>query len=935
MLLLRRGQVVDPQRILELVWGHEAVSLTPAVVHTVVSRLRRSLGTTAVETTPTGYRLGPGSLDSDEFVQAVEPPGRESPQETVDRLRAALSIWRGPTAYADVDATLLSAEGTRLEELRALARHHLVDALLDQRTTEATTEALGLAQARVAEDPLDERAHEQVMLAAYRAGRPADAVAAYGRLASTLRDELGLDPGQPARDLHARILARDPDLLAADRGSPRPPRTGPAAPLGPLVGREAELEQLSAELGRHRLVTVTGPGGVGKTRLITETWFRLVPGVAVGHHDFAGGEEGDIGEDDLAEGLGRSLGLTLPPDHPLDGLVRALGERRITIFLDEAERVAPELAAVVETVTARCPEVRFVVASRRPLGLAGEWEMPLAPLAYPAPQAPVAEVRRAPAVRLLGQLLAERGSGTALDHPETVARLAQMARRVDGLPLALVLVAGQADGRSLEELQTLLERPLDLTSTRRVASERHHSLRETILWSAERLPPEHRAVLRRLGVFAGPFSTAAAQAVATSAGAEDVAAVCRLLARDALVQVQRGPDGSLSWRLLTAVRDLAREGLVADGSLDRARLDHRRWHAERWRNAPRSDLLLTDVAAHYDDYLDAARSALEARDAESLGDLVLALGRLWLFTDAQGAGRRWFDRALDSGLLSGSARSRVLVQRASLVMHRDPEAARGEIAAAIPGLQDGDPDWLVGAHVIAAVAAFESGHQAEARDQARLAVTAGRRSTTERLADALAVLAFVTSVDPDDTARAEASDAIREAWALVRSARSAAATASVTNNLCHALIALGRADEASSWLSTALADLGDLPAPLFLRHTAAWVALGTGHARESLAQFAAVLADSSDHPVDARSVETFLGSGAAARRLGDRTTGDELVAGAHLLASRMGFRLSPWMEGLAPHDTDAAGTAALASWATDALGRHLARLVNEADQRAT
>ena len=112
VLLLRRGQVVDPQRILELVWGHEALGLTPAVVHTVVARLRRSLGSAAVETTAAGYRLGPATLDADDFVRAVERPGRESPHETAERLSAALSLWRGPVAYSDLEAGLLTAERT-------------------------------------------------------------------------------------------------------------------------------------------------------------------------------------------------------------------------------------------------------------------------------------------------------------------------------------------------------------------------------------------------------------------------------------------------------------------------------------------------------------------------------------------------------------------------------------------------------------------------------------------------------------------------------------------------------------------------------------------------------------------------------------------------------------------------------------------------------
>ena len=893
-LLLRRDQAVDPDVLLDLVWGDDAARLTVAVVHTNVARLRRRLGPGSIETTGSGYRLR-GTTDADRFVTLVTAARRDRdahPERAVGRLREALALWREDVAYADARDDLVAAERPRLHELRDGAVELLAALLLTGPDPGDADEAGRLVARVIDREPLRESAHELAMLAAWRSGRQADALAAYSRLQRLLRDELGIDPSPSAVRLHARILAQDPTLTAAPAptgGGRR--RPAPPAPLSPILGRDRDLDRLDRLLTQRRLVLLTGPGGVGKSRLLAASHERA----AAAGHDTAYLDVGHLDRADaavIAEALGRMLGLRLAPGDPVAALTQALAAVELVLFVDEAERSADAVAAVIGALVTRCPGLRVLVASRTDLDLVGAARHLLPPLACPPPGAGAAATAEAPAVHLLRDRIADHAPDVAFTD-EDVLLLGRLARRVDGLPLALELLAGYAGTRALAELDDLTEEPLDLASDEAGRPERHRSLRDTILWSTDRLSPAHRQVLRRLGVFVGAFDMPAARAVAGGPEVPDVEAVVRSLVKDALVQVQRGPDG-LDLRLLRTVRDMALDGLAESGELAATRVRHRRWYAARWRGALRSDALLLDVRDHYVDHLEALRSALEDRDAGTVADLTLALSRLWLFTDLLGPGLRWIGRVLDSGLTSDLESARIRTSRASLSFDHDPELVRAEVAAVLPVLRaERDHPWLVTAYVIEALERNNSGDHQAAVAAARRAVAESRHTTRERQADALGVQAVVQlAVDPGGAAAS-----VDEAWALARASGSAASAASVASNLALVLLGLDRADDARAMLEPAAADLGPGAVPLFLLVSLAWVSLAGGDPSRAAAGFAFVIDASPDGGADRRAAELYAGAGCALAALGHPAAG-EVLAGAAALREAVDLTLLPWEQAL-------------------------------------
>ncbi|MET3962116.1 DNA-binding SARP family transcriptional activator [Marmoricola sp. OAE513] len=282
MLLLRHPNAVDASVLLEGVWGDDAAELAPAVVHTVVARLRRSLGEDQVETSEVGYRLRPGTaVDAVAFADLVRSARALEPaqaSESIEVLRTALALWRGDRAFDDVSDHLVTAERQRLDALRATAVESLAESLLTLPDPTGWVEANERAEALIAVDPLRERPYELVMLSAYRAGRQADALSTYTRLRTALRDELGIDPGPGAVDLQRRILEQDPALggevrrvwtepaTAPERGLTGAATAGADVPL--LFGRDDEVAALTEFVATgHGALVITGPPGIGKTAL--------------------------------------------------------------------------------------------------------------------------------------------------------------------------------------------------------------------------------------------------------------------------------------------------------------------------------------------------------------------------------------------------------------------------------------------------------------------------------------------------------------------------------------------------------------------------------------------------------------------------------------------------------------------------------------------
>jgi predicted ATPase/DNA-binding SARP family transcriptional activator len=928
VLALRHGQPIDAGALLDLVWGDGAIDLGASVVHTQIARVRRAVGNELVEKSDAGYRLVGVTTDADEFVESVQ---RARSVRRVDQalgiLDQALGLWRADDAYADVSEHLVETEIVRLRELRTDALELRAELLLAVGGDDAARQALEVADVVIERAPLRERGHELSMSASWRLGRQAEALAAFDRLRLLLREELGVDPGATARDLQARMLAQDPSLM--ETGHPvleQPTAAVPSAPATRLIGRDADRALLSELLTERRVVTLVGPGGVGKSRLLADLHQRTVDQRPTTYVDLS--TEDDLDAEQLAEHVARALGLTLGAGSAEDVIIAALSDRDALLLIDEAERNLPATARLCSAIVRRCARVSIVVSSRRALDVVGEVALPVGPLACPARDAEAEAIARSPAVQLLRERIADHAPG--VDLSDRLDLLSRIARRVDGLPLALEIVAGHVRTRPVEDLDSVLADPLSLTAVEVDRPERHRSLGDVVRWSVDRIPEQQAAALRRLGVFSGPFSMKAGCAVIGTADAEPL---LRALVRECLVHMDRSGD-LFTLRLLRPVRDLALAQL--EGSEEEsARGRHRRWYAERWRGALRSDSLLFDLRDHYSDYVSALDSALGSGDGRAAADLMLTLGRLWSYTDMLRTGMRWSERVLDSGLIDQVQASRVRTIRSTLLFHHDPQRVRDELSTAIAVLTDADDAvWLTTAHLVAALERSDSGDEKAALEHGRLAVAASRRSTEERQADALGALAVAALVE----APQEAEQAAREAWALARRSGSSAAISSVAANVSWALIGLGRPEDARDVLAETVMERSRIVAdvvtlldpdamPTFLRINLAWCDLLVSNPAGAIHGFADAIVALPEAVEDRMGAEIFLGAGAALADLDDPRAA-ELLAGAASLVERTSLSLLPWQEKLLARAVERSGGGERWSWGSDQVsGGRLAALV--------
>jgi predicted ATPase/DNA-binding SARP family transcriptional activator len=551
------GQSVTLGQLVDLVWA-DAVPADPAgTVQTNVARLRRVLPSgIRLATTPEGYRLDVDrrAVDVTAFADHLAAAAAAAePEVRRDRLAAALALWRG-VPYPELDHPLVAPEVTRLAELRAGAVEQHAEALLAEgRAAEAVAEI----EALVTAEPLREGAVGVLMRALAAAGRQGDALAAFVRLRRRLADELGLDPSQQLRELEQRVLRQDLPAVTAPASRPRAAR--PRLPISSFVGRGAAVAHASAVLRRGRVVTLCGPGGVGKTRL------ALHVAAAVAEH-YADGvvvvEFGEGGAEDVEPILAAALRMV---DASGDGafperVAALLALRRQLLVLDNCEHVADRVACLVETVSGAAPHVDLLLTSREPLRVDGEYVLGVDPLSADA----------------ASELLVDRICAAERD-PEGRPRLdpklvAEVCRRLDGLPLALELAAARAAPLGLPGLLHALDEPFAaLCSGRRAATPRHRSLRDVVAWSHSLLGDAQRRLFERMSVFAGPVEYAAVVAVCG-----DAAAVPDLVDRSLVV---RHPGEPPAYGMLETLRAFARAQLAADPEAERLRVRHARWAA--------------------------------------------------------------------------------------------------------------------------------------------------------------------------------------------------------------------------------------------------------------------------------------------------------------------------------------------------------------------
>ncbi|MEU7612965.1 BTAD domain-containing putative transcriptional regulator [Micromonospora sp. NPDC049204] len=539
-LLANRNQVVSADRLVDDLWGADAPANPLGALQVRVSQLRKALNDAepgareVVESRPPGYLLRTATVDADRFAELAR-------SSDADRLAEALGLWRGE-AYADVaDAEFVRAEAGRLAEQRLAVHERLAEARLAR--GEHDLVAADLAEL-VARHPLREGLRAVQLRALYAAGRQSEALDSYADLRERLAEELGLDPGPELVALHRRILEQDAGLSAPPKAALI--RNSLPAQLDELVGRAEALAELRTLLPRQRLVTLVGPGGVGKTRLATETARTQSFPDGVQLVELAPLSAGDprVAEQVLAvlgahEAAGTNLSAT-------DRLVTALRHRHLLLVLDNCEHVVEPAAELVARLLRDAPGVSVLATSREPLGLTGEllWDVP--PLPVPV-DGDLDAVRRSAAARLFAARAAAQQRGFRLDE-QTAPAVAQLCRRLDGLPLALELAATRVRALGVRGVVDRLDDRFRLLSTaQRDVPTRQRTLTAVIGWSWDLLDAPDREVLARLAVFRDGCTPPAAEHVCRT----DLDTLARLVDRSLVVLDDSGAEPR--YRLLESV----------------------------------------------------------------------------------------------------------------------------------------------------------------------------------------------------------------------------------------------------------------------------------------------------------------------------------------------------------------------------------------------
>ena len=631
ILLLHAGEVGPTDRLIEELWGERAPATAAKTLQVYVSNLRKALGDGVLVTRSGGYVLQVTSVEFDarEF-QALATDG-QSALHAGDFRRAAgllcqaLGLWRGPALADFAYESFAQAEVARLEESRLVVREDRIDAELGLGDH---ARLIGELEGLVREHPLRERPVGQLMLALYRSGRQAEALEVYRHASELLRDDLGLEPSPQLRELERSILNQDATVEPPPRGAPAPPANLPVSATA-FVGRRRELSEIVALLegGGSRLLTLTGAGGSGKTRLA----LRVADMRAAEYRDgtwfvaFA-----DVTDPEL---IASTVCLTLELAEaagvaPVRRLEQWLDERQVLLVLDNLEQLA-DGSAVLSSLLSACPGLTLLVTSREPLHLAGEQQYEV-PVLEPEDAVSLFDSRAQAVVPRL------------IVHPKLAGAI---CARLDYLPLAIELAAARTKAMAPGEILARLDARLPLlTGGPRDAPQRQRTLKATIDWSYELLDDKQRRLFARLAVFVGGCTLTAADAVC---GAE-------LDTLHALVDRSLLRTGGERYWMLPTLREYALERLEQTGEVEELRRLHLRWfvafiHSEGLdAHVPRTPALMGCVSAEHENFRSALEWAAESGDSEAVGRLAYPLTFYWW--ESQGLlqeGQRWVGLALE------------------------------------------------------------------------------------------------------------------------------------------------------------------------------------------------------------------------------------------------------------------------------------------------
>ncbi|MGE5274223.1 MAG: BTAD domain-containing putative transcriptional regulator [Verrucomicrobiota bacterium] len=875
-LLLRANEVVSRDRLIDALWGDDPPASAAGSLQIYVHGLRRALGAERIETHGSGYliRVDRGELDLDRFVQLVERARRaladDRPADAEDDLRVAMSIPTGPPLADLGGRDAFDLEAGRLEDLRLQAIELQNDAELALGRHDQLAPRL---EALVAEHRFRERFRAQQMLALYRSGRQQEALAAYRDARRTLVEELGIEPGRALQELEQAILRQDAALAPS---SPRR-RPMPALPAVPtrLIGRELEVTAVSALLRRDdvRQVTLTGPGGSGKTRLALAVAEELAPRLRDGAAfvDLAPLDHASL----LVPTLATALGIEEREESLEAALAADLRERAGLLVLDNFERLL-DAAAWVSDLLRASPRLLVLVTSRLPLRLSWEHVYSVPPLTPPDERCADLEALSAnDAVRLFAARASAVDASFELSEDSAEA-VATICRRLDGLPLAIELAAArsnlippQAMAQQVDQMLPLLaEGPVDVP-------DRHRSLQATLDWSHALLPEPERAMFERLAVFSG----GCAADTATQLDADAAGRLAALVDHSLLRRIDR-PDEPPRFHMLEPIREYALALLAIRGEEDTWRLRHAELFTSLAETAESEILAGADpapVLCRLESEHDNFRAALGYLHAHGGGELELrlasALTYFWRVRGHLGEGRQWLEGAL---------------------------ATEAEVPALLRAMATSGAGRLAYRH-----GDYSRAHLLHEQALALARSTGDLRAIGQALSDLGGVALAEEDLDRADALYGESAEALRAAGHKVR-------LGTVLGNLASIRLSRGDAAGARSLAEEALAlqeVTGDREGSVFSHLTLARTGIHDGHeaeAAEALRQALALIDELEYHEIHGH---WLLTCAELASKQGNTLHAARLLGAADANFERLGIiRLQA--EDIHVHDTVAAAASA-------------------------